>query len=262
MTAPGERETVFGPAYASHYDLLYGDKDYSAECDFLEVVFQQHGQGKIVSVLDLGCGTGSHALLLVKRGYVVTGADRSSDMLAIARQRAAVSGVQVDFRLGDIRTLNLDRSFDAVISMFAVMSYQVSNADLSAAFRAAHRHLRSGGLFVFDCWYGPAVLAERPANRLRIIENGEEQLFRFVSPVLDVLSQTVVVNYHLLCLKGDRVVENAKEAHGMRFFFAQEIRYFLETNGFEMVSISPFLDISRPPGETDWNIAVVARARA
>ena len=46
---------VFGPIYADVYDLLYHDKDYVAECDLIECVFQTYGDGPIRSVLDLGC---------------------------------------------------------------------------------------------------------------------------------------------------------------------------------------------------------------
>ena len=82
-------DTVFGCGYADQYDLLYSDKDYEAECDLLEEVFRRYGTGPVQTILDLGCGTGSHALLLARRGYQVTGVDRSQEMLAQARQKAA-----------------------------------------------------------------------------------------------------------------------------------------------------------------------------
>jgi len=79
-------DQVFGQAYADQYDLLYHDKDYEAECDLLEEVFRRYGQEPIKSILDLGCGTGNHAILLARRGYRVTGVDLSADMLAHARE--------------------------------------------------------------------------------------------------------------------------------------------------------------------------------
>ena len=73
---------TFGAAYAQQYDLLYQDKDYDAEVALLERLFHAHDlEG--MAVLDLGCGTGQHAIRLAQRGYDVTGVDRSPEMLRI-----------------------------------------------------------------------------------------------------------------------------------------------------------------------------------
>ena len=55
---------MFGAVYADAYDLLYQDKDYDAECDLIESLFKNYGESGIKSVLDLGCGTGNHAVPL------------------------------------------------------------------------------------------------------------------------------------------------------------------------------------------------------
>src|SRR5947209_19234510 len=95
--------SVFGQEYASIYNLLYEDKDYAAECDVLERVFRTFGSRQVHRVLDLGCGTGNHAVPLAERGYQVVGVDRSEDMLARARAR----GSAAEFRSGDLTQLDL-----------------------------------------------------------------------------------------------------------------------------------------------------------
>ena len=80
---------VFGSVYADAYDLFYRDKDYAAESDLIECIFQTYGDGAIRSILDLvGCGTGNHAIPLAQRGYEVVGIDRSENMLDQARREA------------------------------------------------------------------------------------------------------------------------------------------------------------------------------
>jgi len=69
--------------YASYYNLLYRDKDYDGEVEFLEKLLQKHRPGAR-SILDLGCGSGTHASLLARRGYEVHGVDISQDMLDLA----------------------------------------------------------------------------------------------------------------------------------------------------------------------------------
>ena len=149
-------------SYAHYYDVLYSEKDYAAECDFLESILGKYSDKATKTILDLGCGTGDHALTLGARGYEITGVDMSSEMLEIGRRKAEKKGVDIQFYEGDIREIALNQKFDAAISMFAVMSHQVTNKDLISAFKAASRHLKRNGLFIFDIWFGPAVLRQKP----------------------------------------------------------------------------------------------------
>jgi 2-polyprenyl-3-methyl-5-hydroxy-6-metoxy-1,4-benzoquinol methylase len=138
--------TVFGSDYSLTYDALYYDKDYESECDFLEAIFRKYSK-RVKTILDLGCGTGGHALVLARRGYEVVGVDRSVAMLDIAKEKAKKDNMAIKFYQDDITTLDLKRTFDAVIAMFAVMGYQISNDNLASACATARRHLKPGGIF-------------------------------------------------------------------------------------------------------------------
>src|SRR5207237_10911981 len=128
-----------------------------------------------------GRGSGGRAVPLARRGYEVVGVDRSLDML----ERARAQDSPARFELGDIGDLNLGETFDAALMMFAVLGYQVGNSDVQAALATARRHLRPSGLLVGDVWYGPAVLAQRPAERIKVVETSRRQLIRVASRELD-----------------------------------------------------------------------------
>lgn len=251
-------------AYAQFYDALYQAKDYPAECDFLEQVFRRYAKTPVRSILELGCGTGGHTLPLAQRGYAITGIDRSSEMLSMARAKAAAASAQAsEFCLADIRDFDLKRTFDTVIAVFAVLSYMTSNADFLAALKTARRHLRPGGLFFFDAWFGPAVLTDRPGDRYKIVEardGDDERIIRFVHPELNIYQHTVDVNYKVLRQRGDRVIADVSETHTMRFFFPQEINFYLETAGFQVKNICQFMHLDTPLSDHEWNMAVVAEA--
>ncbi|MCX8108650.1 MAG: methyltransferase domain-containing protein, partial [Verrucomicrobiae bacterium] len=68
---------VFGEIYAEAYDSLYKEKDYDLEVSLLERLFQEYRAGAVHRILDVGCGTGNHAIRLAQRGYQVTGVDQS-----------------------------------------------------------------------------------------------------------------------------------------------------------------------------------------
>lgn len=260
----------FGSIYAESYDALYQDKDYEAECDLIERIFETYVDGSVRTVLDLGCGTGNHAIPLAGRGYDVVGVDRSPDMFDRAREKAAAlpSGVSgrpsggrsVTFEVGDIRDVELTQEFDAVLMMFAVLGYQLENADVLAALRTARRHVRPGGLLIFDVWYGPAVLSEKPSERTKDITTPQGVVTRAASGRLDTRHHLCTVDFHVRKMEGKRVVAETRESHSVRYFFPLELELFLDCSGFALARLGAFPDFDRDAGDTTWNILGVARA--
>jgi len=250
---------LFGEDYAFVYDFLYQDKDYEKECDFIEDVFAKY-LGKVKTVLDLGCGTGGHALILAKRGYRIVGVDRSEEMLNIARSKSKDANLSINFIKGDITDINLKEKFDAVISMFAVMSYQTTNSAISGVCRVANNHLIPGGIFLFDCWNGPAVLMDKTTARIKEVKlNNKEKIIRFTEPIPSILMHTVEIRFKVLRIKAENVISETNESHLMRFLFPQEIKYFLEVAGFKKIEFCPFLGFEKPLTEHDWNMTVIAK---
>jgi len=249
---------VFDKTYSDFYDLFYQEKDYSHECDIIEKIFKEnHLSPK--TILDLGCGTGGHALPLSKRGYKITGVDRSIQMLEIAKKKAKTMELSIQYFEQNINSLQLNSTFDVVISMFAVIGYQTSNDSLEKTFRNVREHLKPGGIFIFDCWYGPTVLKEGPQTRVKTLKKEEEiRIIRLASPSLDEFNHVVNINYHLLEIKRTQILSEIKETHTMRFFFAQELRYFLEKAGFKQIHFYPFSTLDRKLSPLDWNMLVTA----
>ncbi len=251
---------VFGSAYAAAYDRLYCEKDYAAECDFIELAFKRHRAAPVRTILDLGCGTGNHAIPLAERGYAVTGVDRSLEMLQAGRAKLGSRRCELIFQQGDVRSLNLGQTFDAVLMMFAVLGYQPENADVIAALRTARRHLSPGGLLLLDVWYGPAVLAQRPQERKRVIQTSEGTILRTAAGQLDVRRHLCAVSIRLQQLRDEELTGETQEEHLMRFFFPREVELFLEVAGFRLRCLSSFPSLDEEPDENTWNVFVVAEA--
>lgn len=248
----------FGEKYSEVYDIIYSDKDYKKECDFLEEIFSKFGS-KISSILDLGCGSGGHSVILSDRGYKIVGVDKSPHMIKRAKEKAKSKNLDCTFLEHDIRYFKTNTKFDAVISMFAVASYQTENEDVISFFKTAFDHLRSGGLFTFDFWFGPAVLREKPQVKIKEINQDDLKIIRITEPKTDILNNTVDVNFKVFIInRNNNVVEEFEEKHKMRFFFAKEIKYMLENVGFHKVNFFPFLDLSREPTDSDWNISCIS----
>ncbi len=214
-------------SYSRYYDLLYRDKDYGGEAAYLASHLRRHAP-KAASILELGCGTGAHAEHLARMGYAVHGVDQSETMLARAAARksslAAEAAARLTLGRGDVRTVRTGTTYDAVMSLFHVMSYQTTNADLQAAFATAAAHLRPGGVFLFDFWYGPAVLAQQPEVRVKRLADDRIEVTRIAEPVMHPNENAVDVNYSVIIDdKATGASERVRETHRMRYLFLPEL---------------------------------------
>jgi SAM-dependent methyltransferase len=239
--------------YSRYYDLLYKDKNYASEVDYVHSLLLRQGIN-LGDLLEFGSGTGKHGSLLAARGYRVHGIERSAEMVA-----RAVASSGFTCQNGDICAVQLERTFDAVLALFHVISYQTSNSNLAAVFIRAAQHLKSGGVFIFDFWYSPAVYAQRPAVRVKRMSDAENELTRIAEPVNHTNDNRVDVNYTIFARNlSSGVVRVTTETHQMRHFSLPEIDLLASTNGFERISAEELLS-GKQPGEETWGVCVTLK---
>jgi SAM-dependent methyltransferase len=245
--------------YANYYNLIYKDKNYHAEVDYVLDLINQYKPNS-QSILNLGCGTGNHDFIFGNKGYKVTGVDLSQSMIDIANAKKQ-NEAQLDFLQGDIRTLKLNQTFDIVMSLFHVMSYQTINDDLSNAIKTAHAHLEKDGLFVFDCWYGPGVLTDRPSIRNKTFENADYFVNRLSTPIMYPNDNCVDVVFDVsITDKKTNQQYVLNEVHKMRYLFLPEIKLLLNQNGFELILSEEWLTKNELTYNS-WNATFVARKK-
>lgn len=248
--------------YAQYYDLLYSVKDYEAEANYVCALIDKFATGPR-SILDLGCGTGSHGILFAQRGYNVAGIDLSAKMVALANQKKAQKGLpNISFEEGNILSLRLNREFDVVVSLFHVMNYLTKTSDMKTGFTNAWHHVKPGGLFIFDTWYGPAVLSDLPKVGVRRFENDRIKVTRLAEPALHPNRNTVDVNYEIIVQdKGGTDVAFIKETHAVRYFFNAEIEELFGTLAADILTTEEWLT-GRTIGLDTFSVCFVARKPA
>ena len=255
--------TVFAD-YADYYDLLYQDKDYPGEVDFIHRLIQSH-RPQARTVLDLGCGTGRHSTLLVQKGYTLQGIDQSTAMLAKAEARRATLAPalaeNLQFDSGEIRRLALNRQFDVVLLLFHVFSYQISHQDLLATLATARQHLQPGGILIFDCWYGPAILTDPPRVRVKRAETECLQITRISEPQLAVNENQVDVHYQLFINdKKAHTIQVVQEMHRMRYFFVPELTLLLQHSDFQELARGEWMT-GQVLSPKSWSAYFIAQER-
>lgn len=188
-----------------------------------------------------------------------TGADMSEEMLTVAKSNIPKSDYQssnISFFRGDIRSFRLEKTFDVVLSLFHVISYQTSNDDLAAAFATVKAQLKPGGIFIFDCWYGPAVLSEGPEVRVKRLSDDKIEVLRICEPVMHPNKNCVDVNYEIhITQKATGRTEKIEESHRMRYLFMPEIDELIRSNGMDKLFACEWLT-GGAPGIDTWGVCI------
>lgn len=121
------------------------------------------------SVLDLGCGPGRHSLELARRGYRVTGVDRTEQFLERARKQAEEESLQIEFVQEDMRRFRREQAFDSAISIFTSFGYFEEREENLQVLENIAQSLKPGGCAVFDMM-GREIMARifRPTDWVEI----------------------------------------------------------------------------------------------
>ena len=248
--------------HAEYYDIFYADKPYAEEAQFVDDCLQRFASGPNQSLLELACGTGKHALEMAQRGYQVLALDYSKDLLEVARRRAAESGANIDFRLADMRELDLEvEPFDAAICLFDSIGYVRTNEALKATLDGIHRHIRPGGVFVFEFWHAAAMLREYESRRERVWQTGEGELRRISTTELDVKRQLATVIYDIYDSAIQGEAGHLQETQINRYFLVQEMDYFLSSSGFESLAFFAGYSLNEAISEKTWHVLTAARRK-
>lgn len=251
--------------FGEYYDLIYREvMDYEGECNFVEKVFKTFCKEKPRKILDLGCGTGSHALILAQRGYEVTGIDLSNVMIERAKKKAEEANIEADFMVEDMRTIKLTEKFDCVICMFGGFGYLLTYADLMKLFSGLRRHLKERGLFIFEFWN---VGGLKPSPYRTWLKRQEKNLtlYRMTESNFSPETNILTIDMHFIVIHNGKSVDIFEEKHPIRFYTIAEMRRYLGDNKFELLSIYNWdtenkIQFKEPENHT-FRIMVIARSK-
>lgn len=207
------------------------------------------------AIIDVGCGTGRLAVSLARRGHDVTGVDPAGTMLGLARHRDG--GGSVRWIESDAASLALAERFDLAVMTGHVLQVFLADAEVLAALRAVHRHLKPGGRLALEMrnvfareWESWVPVETR--QRLDVPGAGPVEVFYDVAGVEGRLV-TFETHFHF----GPR--DAALAMSTLRFMEQAEVAAFLTQAGFSEVEWYGDYDRS-PLGETSpENLAVATR---
>jgi len=154
------------------YDLVYEHRDLDEAERCIDLIEREVSPHPRAHILDVGCGRGRHALILARRGFDVTGLDLSEHAIQKARERAAEAGLDIGFRIGDMREPVGVDVVDGVVNLFTTFGYFEDDDDNLRALRAMTEALRPGGWLVQDFLNVPYVHETLVSHDERTTDDG------------------------------------------------------------------------------------------
>lgn len=232
-------------ALAASYDGLMADGAYRRRAAFLERRLRK-SPIPVETVLDLGCGTGTIACLLAKKGYQVLAADGSEEMLTQAAAKAAGLERPPLFLHQAMPRLRLAQPADAVVSTLDSLNYLTAERDLKETFRRVRRWLKPGGLFLFDV--NTPYKLRRMDGQLYMDET--EESFCVWRTFFSEKKQICTYQVDLFRLRPDGAWDRSFEEHRERAWSEEFLRKELLAAGFSGLRLTGDLT-DKPPGPSE-----------
>ncbi len=225
-------KNMFASELVRYYDLMHQHRNYSRECQFADKLIQKYYPGT-KRVLDIGCGTGEHAVKMAQLGYQVTAIDTSRDMISFAEKKAKKVGVSVEFKCTDVHDLNIVPEFQAVYCLGYTFHYMTTYSDVMSFFNTINK-LLSQGVFLVDFINGWGLIEGIHRDKF-VYQHEDTTIFHFEQASLDKKKRVRHIEFYYLIDHHDGRVKTVFAEEDLRIFFEDEVQMLLSNCGFEHV---------------------------
>lgn len=210
---------------ADFYDLLYSsEKDYQREADLVARIITERNPAAR-TVLDVGCGTGAHARALIDLGFDVDGVDIEPAFVEIAAAKCP----EGRFSRGDMRALDLPRSYDAVVCLFSAIGYCLTSDALVRSVTSMSRHLSTGGVLLVDPWFEPGEMTDGHITTT----TGSDDHAAVVRMSRTSIRKSVSTLHFEYLIGTSKGIERRSETHRLGLFTEAQMRDAFESAGLQ-----------------------------
>jgi len=218
------------------YDRLFGPYGESGpQVDFYRRQIARVGE----PALELACGSGRLLIPFAEAGVDIAGIDISEPMLALAREKAAQRGVEIDVVHADVRDFSLGRTFRYIFFPANAMHHLLTRQDVASCLACVRRHLAGDGRFIIGI-FNPsfAILTRNPDEHFPVGEyDAPDGAGKVVVTEQNRYDSVTQVNHICYTHRWEASGDTLELRFAMRMFFPQEIEALLSHNGFVMEAV-------------------------
>lgn len=215
--------------FAKYYDLLFQQKDYKKETTFILSILKKHNI-KQNSLLDVGCGTGTHIQLLRKEFNTLYGIDISNEILKIAKRKVPES----TFIQGNMQDFNIKKKFDVITCLYSVFNYNLDIPSAEKTLKNFHKHLKKDGIVIIGLYN------ERNEQKQFSLHVGKDSKTK-VAKINEFKyhpEEKIEESSFLLLVKNQKNVDfDIEVEHKYRIFGFEEIDTLIKETGFKKYNI-------------------------
>ncbi len=228
--------------FAYAYDRMMRNVNYTRWAHYIESLFDKY-DCKPRRILDVACGTGALTVLLASKGYEITGVDRATGMLDVAREKAEKHDVHIAFHHGDMLNFQLNQQFDVILCTYDSINYAINEDELSGVFQCVASHLEPDGLFIFD------VTTER-----NIVEHFHNKTFSENHADYTYIWRNSYLYHTKICrtlltffIREGELFHRFEEVHQQKIFEVNTVNDLLKAAGYKPLSAYDMYTFNR------WN---------
>jgi 2-polyprenyl-3-methyl-5-hydroxy-6-metoxy-1,4-benzoquinol methylase len=227
--------------YADYYDALYKDKNYNKESQYIEKLINKFA-GKKLNILELGCGSGSHAFKLQKKGHNIVAIDRSREMINLAKKKDKHNKIQ--FLTRDLTKYVSKKKFDVIILLFHVINFLESNKDLKMLAHNSNKNLKKNGIIIFDFINYDGVLSDKPKKKIKIVNQKKNRIIRETEPKLIKDKRIFNINFKMTIKNKNQIIDKFKETHKLKLHSILNIKKIFTPN-FNLINIFTWMKFEK-----------------
>lgn len=239
------------------YDIIYDRPEATRqEMEFFQWAFANLADVRVKTVLDAAAGTGRHVIPLSQQGYEVTAADASIEMLDVLRNK--LQGAAVPILHWDVRELDFESRFDAVLMIFSAFNHLQTDYDAARALKVIHRALTSGGILIFDVANFHNLLGRFKDSEVTTHEKDTIRILRILRHTVDDVD-AMFIHDETSLVEQDGCVKTFHMTIPLRMYTRHEIERLLREAGFETVHCFRGWQDRKEEGKKTFHMVFVAK---
>ena len=253
--------------YADTYDKKYsGFKKYHHESENLNKIIKKFVKSDDCSIIDLACGTGTHAIEVAKYGYNVTGLDLNPDILLIAREKASARGRNVTFAEGSFLDYKSKEKYDVVINLFySFQNVCITDKEIKNFFHTVSCLMKKNGIFIIEILPEENSISNYGTNKLNIVSNTTESngVNRIISTISNLPDSRGIRRIDIIVeefLDGVQTSKKKSKSY-MKAYASKDLSRLFEDNHFEVLKTYGCLSDLRQYNYQEKKMVVVCRKK-
>ncbi|MBZ2165529.1 class I SAM-dependent DNA methyltransferase [Methanobacterium spitsbergense] len=226
--------------FAVYYDKIYKNVDYAGESEFINWAVNKHKTSSGFEIMDMACGTGSHAKIL-KNSFKVTGVDINEDMIKIAQDKVP----EADFIIGNMKDLNIGKKFDVIICIFSAIHYNRDLKELDITLTNFYNHMKDGGILIYDLSFN----TENWIEGLVSLDTVVEDKLKIARMCQSQLKNGIFNANFVFLVKDDGKFDFDIDEHELGVFKINDVSDLMEKIGFKTFIYADFKEKKWESGE-------------